>query len=132
MNKVPQISEDEVLDVFLAVPEKNLLWAVLDRAVRDALGKTENWKKVNNGNFAKTEARQWIFGAKKEVEKGSLTFIYCCESLDLSPVGVRKYIRELIVRRELNPDVSLKRLALTKDKNVIQTLFQPDNNEWTS
>lgn len=81
-------------------PEKRLLTAILERAVRDYIGSNAEEMRA---------ARQWIFDwnpDKASVERFSFSWI--CEQLDLNQRSLREQIKKLrrLVRKHgrLNPN----------------------------
>jgi len=79
---VPMIDEDanELFDIpnLTGTPERNLLMAVLERAIRDYVG---------NCRVESEAAREWLFdlsGTSQDV----FSFPWVCHQLDLQPVKV--------------------------------------------
>lgn len=70
-----------------ASPEKQLLYAVLSRAIRDYIG---------DEKLPKRCASHWLFFSKKTDE---FSFIWICRELDL---GVKE-IRNLILQKQNDP-----------------------------
>jgi|GEM_PF-750527 hypothetical protein len=83
-------------------PERNLLSAVLARAVCDAFGNIEVEKHVRR------TARQWIFGVTDPNQPFS--FDWVCNSLDIDPNELRRMLRNY----EINPDSFEYQLNLLK------------------
>jgi hypothetical protein len=66
-------------------PEEKLLFAVLERAIRDALGASDTDRASDRPDaFTRRAAREWIEGEAME---------WACSWLDIDPEFVRKYCR---------------------------------------
>ena len=83
-------------------PERNLLAAVLARAICDAFGTAHCERHVVRS------ARQWLFG--KLTPKESFSFAWVCLHLDLDPVSLQESLRNY----EDNPEEIQERLALLR------------------
>ena len=69
---------------FTGSPERNLLMAMLERAILDYVG---NDKKESD------DARQWIFGSNHPYEEYS--FAWVCSELDLDPARISDTIASM-------------------------------------
>ena len=83
-------------------PERNLLAAVLSRAICDAFGSAHCERHVIRS------ARQWLFG--KLTPKKPFSFAWVCMHLDLDPVALQICLRNY----EKNPEDVQERLALLR------------------
>lgn len=83
-------------------PERNLLAAVLARAICDAFGTAHCERHVVRS------ARRWIFG--KLTPKVPFSFAWVSIHLDLDPIELQDNLRDY----EDNPDAIQDRLALLK------------------
>lgn len=83
-------------------PERNLLAAVLARAICDAFGTAHCERHVVRS------ARQWLFG--KLTPKKAFSFAWVALHLDLDPVALQETLR----RYEGNPDDIQDKLALLR------------------
>lgn len=83
-------------------PERNLLAAVLARAICDAFGTAHCERHIVRS------ARRWIFG--KLTPKESFSFAWVAIHLDLNPVELQNNLRDY----EDNPEAIQDRLALLK------------------
>lgn len=83
-------------------PERNLLAAVLARAICDAFGTAHCERHVVRS------ARQWLFG--KLTPKKPFSFAWVCLYLDLEPIPLQDNLRQY----EGNPDAIQERLALLR------------------
>lgn len=83
-------------------PERNLLAAVLARAICDAFGTAHCERHVVRS------ARQWLFG--KLTPKKSFSFAWVALYLDLDPVALQENLRQY----EGNPEGIQDRLALLR------------------
>jgi hypothetical protein len=70
-------------------PEKNLIAAVIGRALQDAVGDITDVRPQDRGKI-RTQARRW-FSQKRD---GIFSFRWCSAALDLDIDAVRKRIRE--------------------------------------
>ena len=83
-------------------PERNLLAAVLSRAICDAFGTAHCERHIVRS------ARQWIFG--KLTPKKAFSFAWVALHLDLDPVSLQHSLRDY----ESNPEDIQDRLALLR------------------
>jgi hypothetical protein len=83
-------------------PERNLLAAVLSRAICDAFGTAHCERHIVRS------ARQWIFG--KLTPNKPFSFAWVANNLDLNPVTLQESLRGY----ENNPEDIQDRLALLK------------------
>ena len=67
---------------WMDVPEQRLIWAIIERSVRDALG--------NQASDAMT-AIDWLWSEDQEITE-SFSFQWCCETLGISPNVLREKI----------------------------------------
>ena len=74
-------------------PEQRLIWAIIERAVRDALGNQTN--EVNN-------ATEWIWELCDENAK-PFSFSWCCETLGLDCQKMRQKILDMRVTLQKSP-----------------------------
>ncbi len=84
-------SELEVSEVFGPVnltgtPERNLLMAILVRAILDFVG--------NNSQEAE-EAEEWLFAGSSRDEDEPYTFAWLCQQLDLDKFSIAEKIRAM-------------------------------------
>lgn len=75
--------------------EYMLLWAVVLRAVLDAVGTTSEihsrWRNARKSAAIRESARTWIFASKP---KRTFSFEWICPWLDLDPERVRDFVRQ--------------------------------------
>jgi hypothetical protein len=83
-------------------PERNLLAAVLSRAICDAFGTAHCERHVTRS------ARQWIFG--QLTPKVPFSFAWLALHLDLDPAGLQESLRDY----EDNPEDIQDKLALLR------------------
>ncbi len=83
-------------------PERNLLAAVLSRAICDAFGTAHCERHIVRS------ARQWLFGKLKP--KKAFSFAWVCLHLDLDPIELQQTLRSY----EKNPENVQERLALLR------------------
>ena len=83
-------------------PERNLLAAVLARAICDAFGTAHCERHVVRS------ARQWLFG--KMNAKKPFSFAWVCLHLDLDPISLQDCLRSY----EGNPEKLQERLTLLR------------------
>jgi hypothetical protein len=83
-------------------PERNLLAAVLARAICDAFGTAQCERHVVRS------ARQWLFG--KLTPKKPFSFAWVCLHLDLDPISLQDCLRGY----EGNPEQLQERLTLLR------------------
>jgi hypothetical protein len=83
-------------------PERNLLAAVLARAICDAFGTAHCERHIVRS------ARQWLFG--KLTPKKSFSFAWVALHLDLDPVSLQESLRHY----EGNPEEIQERLTLLR------------------
>lgn len=65
-------------------PERNLLAAILQRAVMDAFNESMDIK-----SHIKSDARVWLFLSKRT---DSFSFLWIMEQLELDPVSFRRFL----------------------------------------
>ncbi len=97
----PEREEDNE-QVSLVKPERNLLAAVLARAICDAFGTAHCERHVVRS------ARQWLFG--KMNAKKPFSFAWVCLHLDLDPISLQDCLRSY----EGNPEKLQERLTLLR------------------
>ena len=83
-------------------PERNLLAAVLARAICDAFGSAQCDRHVVRS------ARQWLFGALNPTR--AFSFAWVAQHLDLDPVALQHTLRSY----EHDPDMLNERLSLLR------------------
>lgn len=83
-------------------PERNLLAAVLARAICDAFGSAQCDRHVVRS------ARQWLFGALTPTR--AFSFAWVSQHLDLDPIALQQTLKAY----EQNPDVLNERLNLLR------------------
>lgn len=83
-------------------PERNLLSAVLARAICDAFGTAQCDRHVVRS------ARQWLFGPLQPTR--AFSFAWVAQHLDLDPVQLQHSLKNY----ETNPDVLQERLSLLR------------------
>lgn len=83
-------------------PERNLLAAVLARAICDAFGSAQCDRHVVRS------ARQWLFGSLDPTR--AFSFAWVVQHLDLDPVALQQTLRSY----EGNPEVLQERLSLLR------------------
>ena len=101
-NKFSPEHEDEQEVQSPVKPERNLLAAVLARAICDAFGTAHCERHIVRSS------RQWLFG--KLTPKIPFSFAWVCLHLDLDPVALQESLRGY----ESNPDEIQERLALLR------------------
>ncbi len=94
--------EDEGAISFRIKPERNLLAAVLARAICDAFGSAQCDRHVVRS------ARQWLFGTLTPTR--AFTFAWVAQHLDLDPIALQATLRGY----EQNPEVLQERLSLLR------------------
>ncbi len=96
MNTEQYIVEEVYLRTMLETttkfPERNLLVAMIERALLDYFG---------NQAVERTEAADWLFSDESSEEPFS--FQWVCGQLDLSPVDVTAQLKKIKPRGELRP-----------------------------
>lgn len=96
-------SEEEEGNVsFRIKPERNLLAAVLARAICDAFGSAQCDRHVVRS------ARQWLFGVLQPTRVFS--FAWVAQHLDLEPIALQHTLRSY----EGDPDILQERLSLLR------------------
>lgn len=95
-------SDDENENGSPVKPERNLLAAVLARAICDAFGTAHCERHVVRS------ARQWLFG--KLLPKKPFSFAWVCMHLDLDPIELQRSLRGY----EDNPEEIQERLTLLR------------------
>ncbi len=83
-------------------PERNLLAAVLARAICDAFGSAQCDRHIVRS------ARQWLFGVL--TPSRAFSFAWVAQHLDLDPIALQQTLRAY----EGNPDVLNERLSLLR------------------
>ena len=83
-------------------PERNLLSAVLARAICDAFGSAQCDRHVVRS------ARQWLFGALTPTR--AFSFAWVAQHLDLDPVALQHTLKSY----ENDPDMLQERLSLLR------------------
>lgn len=88
---IGEVCSQKEFSYHLVTPEQKLLWAVLERAIQDALG---------NSNQANVEierqARVWLLAPVTGQDKNTLfSLSWICEWLDISPSKVRDFYATL-------------------------------------
>lgn len=83
-------------------PERNLLAAVLARAICDAFGSAQCDRHIVRS------ARQWLFGVLTPTR--AFSFAWVAQHLDLDPVALQHTLKTY----ETNPDVLQERLSLLR------------------
>jgi hypothetical protein len=75
-----------------SIPERDLLAACLERAIRDILNKPDQTgsKEIRNNHNCR-EALGWLRSSSMR----PFSFRWLCQHLDISPKAVRRYIYEL-------------------------------------
>ncbi len=94
--------EDESSVSFRIKPERNLLAAVLARAICDAFGSAQCDRHVVRS------ARQWLFGALQPTRVFS--FAWVAQHLDLNPTALQQTLKSY----ETNPEMLQERLSLLR------------------
>lgn len=104
VSKVNEASSEEELSVSTreVKPERNLLAAVLARAICDAFGSAQCDRHVIRS------ARQWLFGAL--TPKKAFSFAWVAQHLDLDPKGLQITLKSY----EGDPDILQERLSLLR------------------
>ena len=75
---------------FTGTPERNLLMAILERAIRDYVGNSE--QEAN-------EAQTWLFD-KTDAPQQEFSFVWICQQLDLIPEKISGIIEAMPKRGE--------------------------------
>lgn len=83
-------------------PERNLLSAVLARAICDAFGSAQCDRHIVRS------ARQWLFGALTPTR--AFSFAWVAQHLDLDPIALQQTLKSY----EGDPDVLQERLSLLR------------------
>ncbi len=83
-------------------PERNLLAAVLARAICDAFGSAQCDRHIVRS------ARQWLFGALTPTR--AFSFAWVAQHLDLDPVALQQTLKSY----ECDPDMLQERLSLLR------------------
>lgn len=115
--------DNHALDAFGApnqtgTPERNLILAVLERAILDYVG---------NDKKERERAADWLFVSEgdqnddDEDHKESYTYAWICEQIGLCPIGVKKFIKSLPRRgdRKVAPWYFMK-----KEKQLMEQEFK--------
>ena len=101
--RVGGVEEDEGSALPRGVkPERNLLAAVLARAICDAFGSAQCDRHVVRS------ARQWLFG--KLTPTRAFSFAWVAQHLDLDPIALQQTLRSY----ETNPVTLQERLSLLR------------------
>ena len=86
--RIPSIDQDEmtlfVIPNLTGTPERNLLMAILERAILDFVG---------NDGEALREAEDWIFDLPSPAMP--FTFSWICQQLDLNDADIRTRIAQM-------------------------------------
>ena len=101
-NRFSTEREEEIESSSPVKPERNLLAAVLARAICDAFGTAHCERHIVRS------ARQWLFG--KLTPKKSFSFAWVAMHLDLDPLSLQQSLRDY----EKNPEDIQDRLALLR------------------
>jgi hypothetical protein len=96
------LPEDELEVSSPVKPERNLLAAVLARAICDAFGTAQCERHVVRG------ARQWLFG--RLTPKEPFSFAWVALHLDLDPISLQESLKHY----EADPDAIQDRLSLLR------------------
>jgi len=105
---IKELSNPVVLER-VSSPEKNLIAAIIMRAIRDYLAPS-----YDSENFY-IEARAWLLIDRPVPKKGRLfSFVWCCNSLDLEPLT----LRDIIQRESLKPREESEMVAIITDANT--------------
>lgn len=102
VNRFSPEREEDVESSSPVKPERNLLAAVLARAICDAFGTAHCERHVVRS------ARQWLFG--KLTPKRPFSFAWVALHLDLDPVSLQQSLRSY----ETNPEEIQERLSLLR------------------
>jgi hypothetical protein len=94
--------EEEVSSSKHSKPERNLLAAVLARAICDAFGSAQCDRHVVRS------ARQWLFGALTPTR--AFSFAWVAQNLDLDPVALQQTLKGY----ESDPEMLNERLSLLR------------------
>jgi len=94
--------EEEASVSYQIKPERNLLAAVLARAICDAFGSAQCDRHVVRS------ARQWLFGALTPTR--AFSFAWVAQHLDLDPIALQCTLRGY----EQNPEMLQERLSLLR------------------
>ena len=95
-------SEEEIGSSKGIKPERNLLSAVLARAICDAFGAAQCDRHIVRS------ARQWLFGALTPTR--AFSFAWVAQHLDLDPVALQHTLKTY----ENDPDILNERLSLLR------------------
>lgn len=101
-NRFSTEREEDIENSSPVKPERNLLAAVLARAICDAFGTAHCERHIVRS------ARQWLFG--KLTPKKAFSFAWVAMHLDLEPLSLQQSLRDY----EKNPDDIQDRLALLR------------------
>lgn len=92
-NKLPKLDADSVAlyeePNVRGTPERNLILAILERAILDYVG--------NDAKEAK-RAENWIFDSEEEFNENltdNFSFEWVCQQLDLEPEKISRIIKEM-------------------------------------
>ena len=96
------VEEAEGLGFGEAKPERNLLAAVLARAICDAFGTAQCDRHIVRS------ARQWLFGGLNPTR--AFSFAWVARHLDLDPVALQQTLRSY----ERNPEAIQDRLSMLR------------------
>jgi len=100
--KAGNVEEEEGNVSYRIKPERNLLAAVLARAICDAFGSAQCDRHVVRS------ARQWLFG--KLTPSRSFSFAWVAQHLDLDPIALQQTLKSY----ETNPEMIQERLSLLR------------------
>lgn len=101
--RVGNVEEEEVQSVDADIkPERNLLAAVLARAICDAFGSAQCDRHVVRS------ARQWLFG--KLTPSRPFSFAWVSQHLDLDPIALQQTLKGY----EGDPEMIQERLSLLR------------------
>ena len=84
-------SSSQKSDPNFALPEHDLLLAVLDRSVLDYHGSSRALRK---------DAAEWLFNDKGSYNKGEFSFEWVCEQLGIEEESVRASIKRLNLKNK--------------------------------
>lgn len=100
--KTGNVEEEESFVPYRIKPERNLLAAVLARAICDAFGSAQCDRHIVRS------ARQWLFG--KLTPSRAFSFAWVAQHLDLDPIALQQTLRSY----EGQPEMIQERLSLLR------------------
>jgi len=100
--RAANFEEEDSSTCYSIKPERNLLAAVLARAICDAFGSAQCDRHVVRS------ARQWLFG--KLTPSRAFSFAWVAQHLDLDPIALQQTLRCY----EGDPDMIQERLSLLR------------------